>query len=1052
MVCMKNPSSKNFAIVNAFLDQLRQETNLCAALRDLLLMPEMRSASIYACGGMIRDTAISAILGANISSADFDFVCEGFTVDRMHQVLNGWEEKSALVKTVIHAGRSFPVWKVKVDGLDEMVDIALTRTEASFGDHHRDFQVNAEAVSVKEDSIRRDFTINAMYIRLFLNNAGDISGELLDFHGGLRDIENRIVHCVGRSEDRLREDPLRMLRAVRFAARFSGFSISESTAVAIFDLSPDLIQTISKERIGGELFKMLVANPAKALQDMAQLRILPEIFPQLVPLTDAQLDRISSRIQLLAEQWNDKVDYVQLFVALLFDLSMDELAEKMAAFMTAARMPARFFSTNIVQHIAKQKRLGGVKDIARLCNDTLVLLHYDFLENREAMLEQICSKYEDVDELFRFYDVQLQISGVAGHDLCQRLDNLPKTNIDFNKLLLASGIPSGPHLQQIKLRLRQAEIEGTIVDEQDARGLMSKIYLEDTHLLQEHAEKVKRYQKEMAGARLPAKLRDEIRWLLFSKPVRLVKTYRENDVLNIVFPELADAEKTVKMTAHHFSDSFINDALLALSLLYEENPFPTPVQILSLLFLDIGMARTRGTGKDGRPTYYNHASVGAEMAYGLCNRLGIDPDISEDVYFVIRNHNALITAGGPNRYKKMIGTVDDGLLDDLLLVHRIDQLAKIEVRDGRRIDEGQLDHYRHIVKHRTAWVAQAQKREQVHSRISIKPLVSGYDLQKDNPLWGPGIPEGAHLGKIKYSLEQLQLKGIISTTQEALHTARNHIVLHHLCTRPDEYLENLRNQQLLDEILPELAALIGLEQTGPYHQEDAYTHTLNVIRNLPADASTALRLAAVFHDIGKRDVRTYDQEKGIYHFYRHEQKSLEMLEEVCQRFCWTDTCFNQVKVNWLIANHILIQMDWTALNNPYKTIEKLYLRNNRTGKELPVSYIYDLVRLRKADSDGADVVDPAIKQQKEQDLKIFTKLLDEAKRRLAVNKAQALENERIRRIWNGTLVLMHFQVNGPDVGRLVRLGQNYVRSCLADDQVPSLDEIVGYINEKENER
>lgn len=183
-------------------------------------------------------------------------------------------------------------------------------------------------------------------------------------------------------------------------------------------------------------------------------------------------------------------------------------------------------------------------------------------------------------------------------------------------------------------------------------------------------------------------------------------------------------------------------------------------------------------------------------------------------------------------------------------------------------------------------------------------------------------------------------------------------------------------------------------------------------------------------------------------FYRHEQKSVEILEEVYQRFSWTDACFNQVKVNWLIANHIRIQMDWEALKNPYKTIEKLFLRNNSTGKELPVSYVYDLMRLRKADSDGANAADPAIKQQKEQDLKIFTKLLDETKRRLAENKAQALEDEHVRQIWNGNLVLKHFQVSGPEVGRLVQLGQNHVRSCLADDQVPSMEEIVSYLNEK----
>jgi hypothetical protein len=391
--------------------------------------------------------------------------------------------------------------------------------------------------------------------------------------------------------------------------------------------------------------------------------------------------------------------------------------------------------------------------------------------------------------------------------------------------------------------------------------------------------------------------------------------------------------------------------------------------------------------------------------------------------------------------------VDDGLLDDLLLVHRIDQLAKMVVRDGRRVDRGELDQYRHIVKHREVWIAQARKRKQEQLQRKIKPLLNGDDLQQDNPLWGPGVPEGPHLGKIKQSIELLQIKGIVSTTEEALHAARNHIVLHHLCTRPDVYLESLRSQGLLDDILPEMDALVGLEQTGPYHREDAYTHTLNVVRNLPADASWALRLAAVFHDIGKHDVRTFDQEKGEYHFYGHEQKSLELLEEVYQRFCWGDSCFNQVKVNWLIANHIRFQMDWTALKNPYKTIEKMFLRDARTGKDVPASYVDDLMRLRKADSDGADAADPALRQQKERDLKIFAELLAEARRRFDEHKALALEVAQVQRCWNGHLVLKHFQAEGPEVGRLVRLGQEFVRSGLADDRQPSLEEIINYLND-----
>jgi hypothetical protein len=223
-----------------------------------------------------------------------------------------------------------------------------------------------------------------------------------------------------------------------------------------------------------------------------------------------------------------------------------------------------------------------------------------------------------------------------------------------------------------------------------------------------------------------------------------------------------------------------------------------------------------------------------------------------------------------------------------------------------------------------------------------------------------------------------------------------------------------------------------------------------VIRNLPANASKALRLAAVFHDIGKGRTRSLDTVEGAYHFYGHEKKSLEMLEQVNDRFGWTDTCFNQNKVNWLIANHIRIQMDWSALEKPLKTIEKLFIRDSRTGKDLPATWVDDLVRLRKADSSGTDVADPAIRRKNEQNLATFIALLAEARRDYAHRKAVALVNKRVSKYWNGRLVLEHFQVSGPAVGRLVRRGQAYVRDALSAGQIPSIEEIRGHLENQKS--
>lgn len=356
-----------------------------------------------------------------------------------------------------------------------------------------------------------------------------------------------------------------------------------------------------------------------------------------------------------------------------------------------------------------------------------------------------------------------------------------------------------------------------------------------------------------------------------------------------------------------------------------------------------------------------------------------------------------------------------------------------------------LDHYHDIVNQRRQWTREAERKAQALRRMQLKPFVDGADLKKHTPLWGPGLTEGPALGKIKLSLERQRAMGLIQTRRQALQAARNHIVLHHLLAQPDSYLEALREQGLLDAVLPELSGLIGLAQTSPYHQEDAYTHTLHVIRNLPANASKALRLAAVFHDIGKSRTRSLDAVKGAYHFYGHEKKSLEMLEQVNDRFGWTDSCFNQNKVNWLIANHIRIQMDWSAFEKPLKTIEKFFIRDSRTGNKLPASWVDDLVSLRKADSSGTEVADPAIRRQKEKNLATFIALLAEAKRGCARREADALANERVHKYWNGHRVLEHFQVSGPAVGKLVRRGQAYVRAVLSSGQVPSLNEIVSYL-------
>lgn len=123
---------------------------------------------------------------------------------------------------------------------------------------------------LKEDLLRRDFTINAMAYN-------DAEG-LIDIFGGIEDLKNKTIRCVGNAEERFGEDALRILRAVRFAAQL-GFEIEPDTQKGIVNLAPTL-SNISAERIQVELVKMLVSPNPGLLKKAYELGITKVILPE----------------------------------------------------------------------------------------------------------------------------------------------------------------------------------------------------------------------------------------------------------------------------------------------------------------------------------------------------------------------------------------------------------------------------------------------------------------------------------------------------------------------------------------------------------------------------------------------------------------------------------------------------------------------------------------------------------------------------------------------------------------------------------------------------
>jgi tRNA nucleotidyltransferase (CCA-adding enzyme) len=210
-------------------------------------------------GGAVRDHLLGII------PKDFDIEAYGLHANELTVAL----ECVAKVHTV---GKSFGVHKTKIGGMD--IDVSLPRSERKVGQGHRGFEVDHDpGMSFAKAASRRDFTINAIGMDLG-------SGELLDPWGGVSDLDAHIIRHVSDAFD---EDPLRVLRACQFAARF-GFAIAKETVDKCRSLQGELA-TLSTERIWEEFKKLLLKSrkPSIGILAMESTGALV-LFPELAQL------------------------------------------------------------------------------------------------------------------------------------------------------------------------------------------------------------------------------------------------------------------------------------------------------------------------------------------------------------------------------------------------------------------------------------------------------------------------------------------------------------------------------------------------------------------------------------------------------------------------------------------------------------------------------------------------------------------------------------------------------------------------------------------------
>jgi len=213
------------------------------------------SVRCYLVGGAVRDQMMG------IQSKDKDYMLTGATPEMLTRL--GFQQ----------VGRDFPVFLHP----DSKQEYALARTEKKSGHGYTGFVTDFHpGVSVEEDLARRDLTINAMA-------RDEASDQIIDPFHGQQDLQRRVLRHVSEA---FAEDPLRVLRVARFAARFPDFSIAAETLVLMKSLvDSGELQTLTRERVWVELEKTFVENrPSRFFEVLDEIAALDILFPELAAM------------------------------------------------------------------------------------------------------------------------------------------------------------------------------------------------------------------------------------------------------------------------------------------------------------------------------------------------------------------------------------------------------------------------------------------------------------------------------------------------------------------------------------------------------------------------------------------------------------------------------------------------------------------------------------------------------------------------------------------------------------------------------------------------
>lgn len=372
---------------------------LPAEVLKALDMITARGYEAYVVGGCVRDLLMG------IPPHDYD-ICTSALPEETKACFCG--------ERVIETGIQHGTVTVLMSG--EMLEITTFRTEGDYLDGRHPSSVSFTR-SIENDLMRRDFTVNAM--------AYHPEKGLVDLYGGREDLQDKRLRCVGDAPERLTEDALRILRAMRFSAQLS-FAVEENTAQAMHDLK-DRLSLISRERIAQELLRM-IAFPAAA----NVLQQFEDIFFAALPQCKC--------IDITALSALRDGDEVTRMAALLHCND----AQSADAALQSLKLPTIFQRNclQLIEHYAAPLEAATVPLwLARLGEEQFRRLL--LLQHNTALLPEI---QRAIDEKL---PLRVRDLAVNGRDL------------------MASGVPAGPMVGEVLARLHEMVLRREVENDRD---------------------------------------------------------------------------------------------------------------------------------------------------------------------------------------------------------------------------------------------------------------------------------------------------------------------------------------------------------------------------------------------------------------------------------------------------------------------------------------------------------------------------------------------------------------------------------------------------------